>query len=120
MAAWRSCILVLACLLVAARLQAQVPDNAVWIDVRTPQEYAEGHLGGALSIPLGGIEAGVRGRKLPLDTPIYLYCGSGYRSGLGRQRLQVLGYTQVVNAGSLEDARKLADRDQTQRRTLAQ
>ncbi len=107
----RTCVLVLVCLLAAARLQAQVPDSAVWIDVRTPQEYAAGHLPGALSIPLGGIEAGVRGRKLPLDTPIYLYCGSGYRSGLGRQRLQVLGYTEVVNAGSLADARKLAGQD---------
>jgi len=108
---WRNCLLVLVCLLATARLLAQVPDNAVWIDVRTPEEYAGGHLGGALSIPLGGIEAGVRGRNLPLDTPIYLYCGSGYRSGLGLKRLQILGYTQVVNAGSLEDARKLAGRD---------
>lgn len=101
----------LGCLFLAVPLQAQVPRDAVWIDVRTPQEYASGHLPGALSIPLDGIEAGVRGRGLPSDTPIFLYCGSGHRAGLARQRLQALGYTDVVNAGGLEEARKLAGQD---------
>lgn len=98
----------LGCLLLAFRLHAQVPAGAIWIDVRTPAEYAEGHVPRALSIPLDGIEAGVRGRGLPLDTPIYLYCGSGQRAELARQRLQRLGYTEVVNAGGLEEARNLA------------
>lgn len=108
---WRVVAIALGCLLLAFRLHAQVPDDAVWVDVRTPAEYAEGHLPQALSIPLDGIEAGVRGRGLPLDTPIYLYCGSGRRAGLARERLQILGYTEVVNAGSLADARKLAAQD---------
>ena len=108
---WRIYAIALGCLLLAFRLHAEVPADAVWIYVRTPAEYAEGHLPQALSIPLDGIEAGVRGRGLPLNTPIYLYCGSGRRAGMARERLQTLGYTEVVNAGGLEDARKLAGQD---------
>ena len=99
--------LLLACLLSSASL-AQVPADAVWIDVRTPGEYAQGHLPQAQSIPYDGIEVGVQALDLSSDAPIYLYCAVGGRSEIARQRLQALGYSNVINAGGLEDARKLA------------
>lgn len=84
-----------------------IPENAVWIDVRSPGEYAGGHLAGAASIPFDGIEVGIAPLKLEKDTPIYLYCAVGGRAEIAKKRLEALNYTQVVNVGGLEDARKL-------------
>jgi len=95
-------------LLAIAGARAQVPADAVWIDVRTPSEYAQGHLPQATNIPFDGIVVGVAGLKLPKDTPIYVYCGSGGRAEVARKHLAADGYTHVTNAGGLDDARKLA------------
>ena len=45
--------------------------------------------------------------KLGRDTPIYLYCGSGGRAEMAKQRLELLGYTNVTNAGGLDEVREL-------------
>ncbi len=90
---------------------AQIPDNAVWIDVRSPFEYAMGHLPQATRIPLDDIAAGVAELHLARDTPIYLYCAVGGRAGKAKVRLEAAGYTNVTNAGGLEDARQLAGED---------
>ncbi len=86
---------------------AQVPDNAVWIDVRSPVEYVMGHLPQATRISHEDIEEGVAELHLARDTPIYLYCASGGRAGIAKERLQAAGYTNVTNVGGLEDARQL-------------
>ena len=100
--------LILACLLFGVSAVAQVPADAIWIDVRTPAEYAQGHLQQAQLIPFDGIETGVAGLKLPKDAPIYLYCAAGGRAEKARQSLLAAGYTNVTNAGGLENARQLA------------
>ena len=87
---------------------AEVPPDAVWIDVRSPTEFASGHLQQATLIPFDGIEAGVAQLQLSKDTPIYLYCGSGGRAEVAKNRLDAIDYTNVTNVGGLEDARKLA------------
>ena len=87
--------------------RAELPENAVWIDVRTPSEYAKGHLDEAQLIPFDGIEAGVARLQLPKDTPIYLYCAVGGRAEMAKQRLETLDYSDVTNVGSLGNARKL-------------
>lgn len=94
-------------LLLTACSDAQVPDNAVWIDVRTPEEFASGHLEGAHNIPYENIEAGVTALGLGRDTPIYLYCRSGRRSGIALDTLQKLDFSQVTNAGTLDKARAM-------------
>jgi phage shock protein E len=104
--------LILACLLVGTRALAEVPAEAVWIDVRTPSEYAQGHLPQARLIPFDGIEAGTAGLHLAKDTPIYLYCAAGGRAEKARQSLVAAGYTNVTNAGGIEDARRLAGEGQ--------
>lgn len=103
--------LLFATLLPVLAARADIPDNAVWIDVRTPSEYATGHLKGASLIPFDGIEVGVARLKLPKDTPIYLYCAAGGRSEVARRRLQAQGYSAVINAGGLEQARRLVSGD---------
>ena len=46
----------------------------VWIDVRTPAEYAQGHLPGAINIPLNEIEARIGSVAADKNTPLMLYC----------------------------------------------
>ena len=92
----------------ASAAQAQLPAGAVWIDVRTPAEYASGHLPQAQLIPFDSIEVGVAKLGLAKGTPIYLYCAVGGRSEKARQSLLAQGYTNVTNLGGLDDARQFA------------
>jgi phage shock protein E len=81
-------------------------EAAVWIDVRSAGEYAQGHVAGATLIPHDEIEAGIQDLQVEKDTPILLYCRSGNRAGKAQKRLEALGYTNVTNLGGLEDARE--------------
>jgi rhodanese-related sulfurtransferase len=68
------------------------------LDVRTTGEYeVDRHIPGAYLIPHTELEA--RSGDLPVDrdTPVIVYCRSGYRSGLASQDLVDLGYTDVRN-----------------------
>lgn len=87
---------------------AEVPADAVWIDVRTPGEYNQGHLEQAVLIPFDGIEVGATRLQLAKDAPIYLYCAVGGRAEQAKQRLEAQGYSNVTNVGGLEQARQLA------------
>jgi phage shock protein E len=107
---YRIQVAMLLCALFCAPLRAgeRIPENAVWIDVRSPQEYARGHLEGASLVPFDGIEAGVTRLGLDRNTPIYLYCAVGGRAEVARQRLEAIDYSNVTNVGGLADARRLA------------
>ena len=65
------------------------------LDVRTPKEYGEGHLAGALNVPVDEVAArhGVLG--VPHDRELVVYCKSGKRAARARDTLQSLGYTNV-------------------------
>lgn len=80
----------------------------VWIDVRSAQEYAQGHKQGALLMPHGEIEAAIAATDIAKDDTIYLYCRSGRRAGVALQKLEALGYTQVENLGGLQEALRKA------------
>ena len=73
--------------------------STVWIDVRTPAEYASGHINGAINIEFQ--EIGDRITQVTDDktTDIRLYCRSGRRSGVARETLLKLGYGNVQNEG---------------------
>jgi rhodanese-related sulfurtransferase len=71
------------------------PDLLI-VDVRQPEEYAEGHLPGAINIPLRDLAKNLD--ALPdLDARIVVYCGSAFRSAIAMTALQILGYTDVRN-----------------------
>ena len=75
------------------------------IDVRTPDEWSAGHLEGTKNIEWQDIlNIKNSGNK---DEQIYLYCRSGNRSGRATQILIDAGYSNVTNAGSLEQASNL-------------
>ena len=80
--------------------------NKVLVDVRTPEEYAEGHVPGAINI-----EAGLCGRsnKAYIESiltdktaHIYMYCFSGARSGMAAAFLRQMGYDRAENIGGFE------------------
>lgn len=71
--------------------------GAVLIDVREADEYAKGHIPGAVNIPLSLIESMPYIRSCPL----YLYCLSGARSRKAAGILKRMGYTNVRNIGGI-------------------
>lgn len=78
--------------------------DITWIDVRTPEEFNQGHVPPAHNIQPDEIIAGVGSLNLPKDAVIYLYCRTGRRAGIALEALVADGYTEVVNLGSLEAA----------------
>ena len=75
----------------------------ILLDVRTQEEYDEGHIGGALLIP--DYEIGDKaGEQLEdKDATILIYCRSGRRSALAAQALSDLGYSSVYDFGGIID-----------------
>ncbi|MBI3784566.1 MAG: molybdopterin-synthase adenylyltransferase MoeB [Deltaproteobacteria bacterium] len=69
----------------------------ILLDVREKEEYREGHLEGAVSLPRGFLELRIEQTVLDRDQPILLYCGSGTRSLLAAKQLKELGYQSVVS-----------------------
>ncbi len=65
------------------------------LDVREPDEYAEGALPGAIHIPRGHLEAQVEGRLVDKTAPVVVYCAGGVRSAFAARTLQELGYETV-------------------------
>lgn len=70
--------------------------KTIYIDVRDPSEFAQGHVDGALNIPVGSINTSTQ-LGLPKTAKIVTYCNSGNRSGVVKTQLQALGYTNVEN-----------------------
>ncbi|CAN0604473.1 unnamed protein product, partial [Ectocarpus sp. 12 AP-2014] len=72
---------------------AAVKAGALLIDVRSPEEFAGGHLPGAINIPHGDIVSGMQALEGNMTGPIVLYCRSGNRSGIAQTSLAQAGYT---------------------------
>lgn len=73
----------------------EVP-QAVLLDVRSEDEYKDGHIEGSINIPLNKLAA----IDLPKETPIFVYCLSGGRAGRAAAFLQKAGY-DAVNIGGI-------------------
>lgn len=64
--------------------------GAVLIDVREESEYAEGHIPGAVNVPIRTLTQNLD--KIPAEGPVLIYCASGHRAGMALSSLQALGY----------------------------
>ena len=71
--------------------------EALVVDVREPWEYAEGHVPGAVPMPLATVPQ--RAAELPADQVVYLVCAVGARSGQAAAYLSRLGVDAVNVAG---------------------
>ncbi len=78
---------------------AESEQDHVLIDVRTPGEFAEGYIDGAVNIPLDQLAS--RLSEVPQDTPVVLYCRSGNRSNQAAGVLAQAGYTNVYDLGGV-------------------
>ena len=79
-----------------------IEHEALLVDVRTPEEFADGHYPGAINIPHETILDGLNQLGVTADIAVILYCRSGNRSGQAKQVLQQKGFTEARNAGGLE------------------
>lgn len=81
---------------------AALADDAVVIDVRTPEEFDEGHIEGAQLLDIRSAEFAAGVAELDADQDYVVYCRSGNRSATARQQMQAAGL-DVLDGGSLED-----------------
>ncbi|MEI8095071.1 MAG: rhodanese-like domain-containing protein [Spirochaetales bacterium] len=83
-------------------IQQKVKAGATLIDVRSPDEFADGSYPGAKNIPVNTLpnrmaEVGAK------DKAVVVFCASGGRSAVAMQMLKASGFADVTNAGGLED-----------------
>lgn len=74
-----------------------------WIDVRTAEEYSAGHIEGAALIPYEVIADNISKITTDKNADIRVYCRSGRRSGVAKDTLTAMGYTNVINEGGYEE-----------------
>ena len=93
-------------LLAAAKAEVaevSVPDaaselgNAVFLDVREPDEHAQGAIPGSVHVPRGNLEFNVEGRIPDKSTRVVIYCAAGVRSVFAARTLGELGYADVAS-----------------------
>jgi rhodanese-related sulfurtransferase len=82
----------------AADTQRVMQDHpgTVLVDCREPNEFALGHIPGAMLLPRGVLEQNIE-RAVPRDRKVIIYCASGNRSALAADVLQQMGYTDVAS-----------------------
>lgn len=84
-----------------ARLLMAESEDRIILDVRTKEEYAEGHIPGAICVPNETI-----GTEMPKELPdkeqlILVYCRSGNRSKKAAEKLVKIGYTNIKEFGGI-------------------
>jgi Rhodanese-related sulfurtransferase len=85
--------------------QVMVEDYAMVIDVRTPEEFNDGHLEGAERIGIADSDFMQRVDQLDKSADYYIYCRSGNRAGQAINAMRDLGFTgELVNGGSVGNA----------------
>lgn len=79
------------------QLKKMQEKGAILIDVRSPQEYNEGHIEKSISIPEYDLKLKVNEILPNKDETIIVYCSSGVRSRNAQKTLNKMGYTNVYN-----------------------
>lgn len=85
----------------AAQMMQQ-ETNFLVLDVRTPEEYAEGHIPGAINVPNETIGKDAIAALPDKEQKILVYCRSGNRSKMAAEKLAQQGYTNIVEIGGIQ------------------
>ena len=88
----------------AGQEPVQLSEDAIVLDVRTPEEFAGGHLEGAQLLDFNSGEFAVALPSLDPEAEYVIYCRSGNRAGQAMALMQRDGIENVTNLGSLEQA----------------
>ena len=81
-------------------------DEPLIVDVRSLEEVKTGIIQDAIHIEWTQIDEEINNIDITKDRPIYLYCRSGNRSGKAAVMLEKIGFTNVINAGGIDEAAK--------------
>src|SRR5690348_5207303 len=84
----------------SAQARQLVQAGARLVDVRTPGEFAAGHIAGAVNIPVQQLDARMHELE-PKDRAVVLYCRSGQRSGNAARLLKGAGFSAVHDLGPM-------------------
>lgn len=85
---------------VGAEAHHQVEAGATLVDVRTPEEFAAGHLPGAVNIPVDELPQRL-GELGPPEKPLVVYCHTGRRATRAEKVLREHGFQHVLNLGPM-------------------
>jgi len=85
-------------------LRSIIDEGAFLVDVRTPGEFASGHVKGSVNIPLDSITHQLA--KFKNKKNIIVFCRSGARSSQAKSILVQNGFTNVVNGGTWESVKQ--------------
>ena len=89
---------------VTVDLKSIIEEGAFLVDVRTPGEFASGHVKGSVNIPLDTIPAQLN--KFKNKKNIIVFCLSGGRSSRAKSMLEQSGFTNVINGGTWTNVRQ--------------
>lgn len=78
-------------------------DARTVIDVRTPAEFAQGHIAGAVNIDVEASDFAGQIKALDPKAPYLVYCRSGRRSAMAADQMAAAGFTDIVDGGGLAD-----------------
>ena len=78
-------------------------EEFVLLDVRSEEEFSEGHIPGAKVIPHGEILKRAEAELPEKNVPVFVYCRSGRRSKIAAEALVSLGYSEVYEFGGIID-----------------
>ena len=84
---------------ITGRATQEISSDSLLIDVRTFEEHIENRIPDSELMPYDAIENLVEG--IDKDTEITVYCRTGRRSGIAKQKLEEMGYTNVINIGGI-------------------
>jgi rhodanese-related sulfurtransferase len=79
----------------AVKRRMDAGERFLLVDVREDNEWAQGHVPGAVHLGKGIIERDIEARVPDTGAKVILYCGGGFRSALVADNLQKMGYTNV-------------------------
>ena len=83
---------------------AAMKTGSVVVDVRTPGEYAQGHLTGAVNVDVESPAFDSQVKQLPTDGTYLVYCHSGTRAAAAVSRMTAMGFSHLTNVGGISDA----------------
>lgn len=81
-------------------LQKIIREGGQLIDVRSPVEFSQGALDGAINMPINSFQ--YLKDRIDSSKPVVLYCRTGARSGMVKNYLEQLGFDQVHNIGGIQ------------------
>lgn len=90
-------------------LSAVIENDALLVDVRTEEEFEEGHVEGSVNIPLDEIEDSLD--RFKDEKQIIVFCRSGRRSAEAKKILEKYGINNVINGGAWTDIQKIKGRE---------